>query len=130
MFGGGVGKHSLNRRLANGATYSLEKDKNCGNWPVSRKYHGGNGEQVYRVADERDSPVSPRLIGNVTGDGAQGITEKFPEASGDADGQGTCSEQRHELAVDAPASLIRHVTEEIDDAHHEHEGESGRSEVE
>jgi hypothetical protein len=85
--------------------------------PGAGECHGRNGEQVDAVSDEGDQPVLSRLVADISGNSAQVMAEELAHARDNADGGGAGSERREEWTVDARATFIGHIGEEVDDAH-------------
>src|SRR5579872_6300872 len=78
------------------------------------------------LTGESDGPISSSAVGEVTGNGTKGITEKFAGACRNADGRRGRAKRTHELPVDASAALVGDVGEQVDAAHDQHEGKGRR----
>jgi len=120
-----VRQHGLDGRLSNRTSGALRENEQAGDLPVAGERHCGNGEQVDRESEEGDGPVSSRSVGRPTGDRTQAVAEKLARASDDADRGRARAEAPEELTIDARAALVGRVTEEVHDAHREHERERG-----
>src|SRR5579872_6485427 len=74
------------------------------------------------LTGESDGPISSSAVGEVTGNGTKGITEKFAGGCRNADGRRGRTKRTHELPVDASAALAGDVGEQVDAAHDQLEG--------
>jgi hypothetical protein len=57
---------------------------------MAGKRHGWNGEEIDRIADERDKPITAGLVGGISSKGPKRVAQKFTGAGGYAHGRRAC----------------------------------------
>ena len=119
-------KHCFRGRLSDRAPSSFRHDESRGERPVPGERKRRDREHVDDVADDRDDPVLPRLVGNDSRHRTQRVADQFSKPGGESDDGRTGAESSEKRASDAARAFIRHIREEVPDADDENEPKRSR----